>query len=109
MHMHCLLLCALEKDPTHFLVTFSRKCHCSRLLSFGKFTSTVSKHFYENYCTLFPALKQKEVIAKCFTKRFGLSALMQLSIITFGVGFYILYSFDNRGMLIISEHFSCQY
>lgn len=58
-------------------------------LSFGKFTRTVLKHFYENYCTLFPALKQKEVFLQDVL-HLDLSALMQLSIITFGGGFYIL-------------------
>lgn len=58
-------------------------------LSFGKFTWTMSKHFRENYCTLFPALKQKGGSTKC--SLLGLqSALMPLSSTTFGVGCYIL-------------------
>lgn len=84
LHRHCLLLCALDKDPAH--TTFSRWCLCSRL---GKFTRTMSKHFCENYCTLFPALKQKGGSTKC--SLLGLqSALMPLSSTTFGVGCYIL-------------------
>lgn len=58
-------------------------------LSFGKFTRTMSKHFCENYCTLFPALKQKGGSTKC--SLLGLqSALMPLSSTMFGVGCYIL-------------------
>lgn len=58
-------------------------------LSFGKFTRTMSKHFCENYCTLFPALKQKVGSTKC--SLLGLqSALMPLSSTMFGVGCYIL-------------------
>lgn len=58
-------------------------------LSFGTFTRTMSKHFCENYCTLFPALKQKGGSTKC--SLLGLqSALMPLSSTTFGVGCYIL-------------------
>lgn len=50
----------------------------------------MSKHVYENHCTLFPALKAERGFYEVLFLWTDLSALMQLSIITFGVGFYIL-------------------
>lgn len=79
--MRFLLLCALEKDPTHSL---------SLLGGSGKLTCTQ----WLSTCIRSPvpsssALTQKEVFTLCLS--FGLQcALTQLSILTFGVGFYIL-------------------
>lgn len=48
MYMRFLLLCALEKDPTHSLILLGGS---------GKVTCTVAKHLYQKPYTLFLCFK----------------------------------------------------
>lgn len=82
--MHFLLLCALEKGPTHFLNYLHQEVE--------EFECTVSKHFlYLKACTLFLCFLAERGFLKILYPSFGLQcALTELSILSFGIGFHIL-------------------